>query len=89
MWANPKSDRVLTDSRGVKLEEGLRVAYNLSGSIALGVIKKIHKNKWKQDSGTKNSRTGEMPWRLEFELHVLGEDNKISKIKNPNSFLII
>lgn len=68
------------DWRGTLIEPGLRVAYNFSGDIAIGTIVELKKNRWK----TKNKN-----WFLDFELHVMGENGKLSKIQNPNCFVII
>jgi hypothetical protein len=80
----PELLAVTRDSRGKLIEVGLRVAYNLSGSVAIGKIEAIPKNCWKEKS-TKISTQ----WSLDFEMHILGENDRITKIKNPNSFVII
>lgn len=81
MYSKEKPEVVITDHRGVKIEPGLRVAYNWSGDVALGVILEIKKNDWKE------IRSGW--WSHQFELHVKNEDGHISKIKNWRSFIII
>ena len=84
-YTAPTEDKVYRDSRGTELVEGARVAYNRSGDIAFGTIKKIHKNQWKHEQ----LRGGGQRWYLEFELHIENELGPLFKIKNPNSFLII
>jgi hypothetical protein len=68
------------DSRGTFIAPGLRVAYNHSGNVVAGTIFEVKKNIWE------NLRN---EWRLKFEIHIMGENGKLSKIKNPNSFVII
>jgi len=77
---DPEPAVVDRDSRGVLIEEGLKVAYNQSGNVVLGVIKELKNNEW---SATKNG------WRLKFILIIENEDGKLSKVKNPNSFVVI
>jgi hypothetical protein len=36
----------LTDKRGTKIEVGVRVAYNLSGDVALGTVAKVSDKKF-------------------------------------------
>jgi len=69
------------DSRGTLIEPGLRVAYNLSGDVAIGTIIEVKKNRWvKRD----------WSWHLDFEIHIqLEGEIQISKVKNPNAFVII
>ena len=76
----PSPGIVERDSRGTLISPGLRAAYNLSGDVVVGTIVEVKKNKW-------NSKGND--WRLEFEIHIMGENGKLSKIKNPNSFVII
>ena len=68
------------DSRGTEIAEGLRVAFNRSGDVAIGKIVRVVKNSWKCSTWR---------WHLTFEIHIEGEDGRISKVKNPNSFIII
>lgn len=68
------------DSRGVKIDEGLKVAYNRSGDVIFGTIVKLKKNSFYQ-IGTR--------WYLDFLLEIQDELGNISKVKNPNSFIII
>lgn len=77
---NGRPHIIITDSRGSTIEPGKRVAYNLSGDIAIGTIKELKNNSWKKSNWT---------WRLNFELIIENEDGRISKVKNPNAFLII
>lgn len=80
---NTSPEKIIRDSRGTLIEPGLRVAYNYSGDIAIGNIKEVKKNKWKP------SCSMGMYWILDFEMLVENENGPISKIKNPNSFVII
>jgi hypothetical protein len=82
---------ITKDRRGIKIEPGLRVAYNHSGDIDMGTILKIVKNEWvKKYNKTAYNRVRKFShWKLNFELHIENEDGHISKLKNPNSFLII
>lgn len=73
--------KITEDSRGTKIEEGKKVAFNCSGDVVIGVIKEIVKNQWK--------KSRESWLSLQFETTIEREDGHISKIKNPNSFVII
>tara|TARA_R110000868_G_scaffold95085_2_gene261798 strand:- start:358 stop:618 length:261 start_codon:yes stop_codon:yes gene_type:complete len=77
---DPEPAVVNRDSRGVLIEEGLKVAYNQSGNVVLGVIKKFKCSEW---SATKSG------WRLKFILLIENEEGQLSKVKNPNSFVVI
>jgi hypothetical protein len=80
---HPESPKIITkDHRGTEICEGLRVAYNRSGDTIIGKIINVHKNKWKYIESRKF-------WRLTYEIHIEAEDGKVSKVKNPNSFVII
>jgi hypothetical protein len=69
------------DHRGILIQPGLRVAYNLSGDVVIGTIVEVKKNQWVKKRGN---------WRLEFEIHIqLEGESRISKVKNPNAFVII
>lgn len=68
------------DHRGTLLDVGLRVAYNKSGTVQIGKIVSF-KSKILPDN--------HYTWQLKFELVVSGEDGSTSKIKNPNSFVVI
>lgn len=76
------NEPIIRDSRGVILEIGLNVAYNRSGVVVLGKIVAVTKNEWKE------VRKG---WQyLKFEMLIKNiDDDKMSIIKNPNSFVII
>lgn len=81
-----KPQSIIRDRRGILFEPNMRVAYNRSGDVVIGTIKEITKNVWNV------SRQGIEPkkwWNLRFEMIVEGEDGLISKIKNPNSFVVI
>lgn len=75
-----KPETIERDSRGILIEEGLRVAYNQSGNVVIGVITTLKKNEWE------STNSG---WRLKFEIHIKNEEGGTSKVKNPNSFVII
>jgi len=75
-----KPEKLTKDSRGIIIEPGLRVAYNYSGDVVIGKIIELKKSEWKNNGHF---------WNLDFELHIENENGKISKIKNPNSFVII
>ena len=77
---NNKPDKIVRDSRGTQIESGLRVAFNRSGDVVLGTIVELKKNEWKKNT---------YGWRLGFDLEIIDENNVISRIKNPNSFVII
>lgn len=75
-----------SDLRGTVIEVGRKIAYNFSGDVAIGAIVNVKRNEWKI------ARPGTFPknwWYLKFEIEVQHENGKISKIKNPNSFVII
>jgi hypothetical protein len=80
-YLTTKPEKITRDHRGTLIEDGLRVAYNRSGDVDLGVIVSIVKNEWKP-----RSYGG---WMLNFEIHIQAEDGHVSKVKNPNSFVII
>lgn len=78
---------ITKDSKGNLLETGVDVAYNRSGSVERGELIEIVRNEWV------NSRRGLGPkswWYLKFEAVIKNyEDDRISRIKNPNSILIL
>jgi len=71
------------DHRGTLIVNGLRVAFNRSGDVVLGTIKEYKRCDWYVPKGS--------PWRwcLKFEIHIEDENGHVSKVKNPNSFVII
>lgn len=75
--------KIERDHRGTLIAEGLRVAFNRSGDVVLGTIKEYKRCDWYVPKGS--------PWRwcLKFEIHIEDENGHVSKIKNPNSFVII
>jgi hypothetical protein len=78
-----KPNPITTDYRGTKIEPGKIVAYNLSGYVRLGEIVQIQRN------DVVETRGGGW-WNHKFELLVRNiETQKISKVKNPGSFVII
>lgn len=74
---------VTQDRRGTTIEVGSRVAFNHSGDIAIGIIRELKKCEWERMSHDSQR------WQIKFELHIEREDGGISKVKNPNSFVII
>lgn len=75
--------KVLADSNGIPIESGKKVAFNKSGAVLLGEIVQLKRSEWR-----KNIRDGW--WFLKFELIVKNRnDGTESRIKNPNSFIII
>lgn len=78
--SDPQPEPLKTDHRGTSIEIGCRVAYNRSGDVILGTVVMISKNQW---------RRGNWYWELLFELTVKDEEGKVSRIKNPRSFVII
>ena len=81
-----KPSKITTDSRGTEIITGVRVAYNFQGRVILGTIVNYKRCDWYR------ARPGigrESWWALRFELHIENEAGDISKIKNPNSFIII
>ena len=83
MYKKTKPNPLSKDSRGVKIEPSLKVAFNKSGDVAIGKIKEIKKNKWVLSYNSKEN------WNLKFEMVIENEDGSISTLKNPNSFIII
>jgi len=79
----PKFER---DSRGIIIQDNLRVAFNRSGDIVLGKIIELKRSDWvKHRQGIDD----QFWWGIKFELIIEAEDGKISVIKNPNSFIIL
>lgn len=79
-------ENITTDSRGSFIEYGKRVAYNKGGDVVIGTIVELKRNEYKL---SKRSTKDWTFWNLDFELHVFGEDGNISKVKNPNCFVVI
>lgn len=84
-------DPITRDSRGTLIEPDLRIAFNRSGDIKLGRIVSIKKNLWEVARGRYMNVSDNTPkhWCLNFVMEVIGEDEKISVLSNPNSFVII
>jgi hypothetical protein len=76
-----KPEPVLRDSRGVKIDLGLRVAFNKGGYVKIGKIISFDRNEFVQ---SRNNW-----WSLKFVLIIENEDSSKSTIRNPNSFIII
>lgn len=68
------------DKYGVKIEQGARVAFNLSGDVVIGTIVEIKKNEWM--ASTNN-------W-LYHKFHMIVDvDGEKRNCKNINSFVVI
>lgn len=75
------------DRRGVLIQTSLRVAYNRSGDIETGTIIEVRKNDWKI---ARKGVDDKFWWSHQFEMLIKNEiDEKITTVKNYNSFLII
>lgn len=77
---------VTRDSMGNYILVGSDVAYNKSGNICKGTIKRVIRNEWRV---VREDTDGFKWWFLKFKVEVEGLDGKITTIKNPNSLLII
>lgn len=81
----------ITDALGHEIKEGDRVIYNLSGELALGVIKRA--------VITQTRNISWQPYTLDtylIEIHYISSDNiynapkdHISKVRNPKSIVVI
>tara|TARA_R110000737_G_scaffold341087_1_gene364519 strand:- start:1010 stop:1291 length:282 start_codon:yes stop_codon:yes gene_type:complete len=92
MRSDKQPEPTNTDVYGKLIEVGKRVAFNYQGSVRLGTILKLHISVWKKDKRRTSSigGLGERYWNESFELHIQGDGiEKFSKIKNPDSFVII
>lgn len=75
------------DYRNTPIEEGKKVAFNYQGSIKLGTIVELKRSEWKR---MRPGLEGKFHWSLKFELLVQGDGaDRVSKLSNPNSFVII
>lgn len=79
-----KPEPITKDSRGSEIKVGSKVAYNISGSVVLGVIISIKKNDW-----IRTPTSSSNGWTCPFSIEIENEDLHISTIKNPNSFIIL
>lgn len=73
-------DPIKLDRYGRDIVPGARVAYNLSGDVAMGTVVGITRNAWKWK---------EWNWFLDFEIHIQNDNGNMSRVKNPNAFVII
>lgn len=81
-----KPDLIAHDSRGIKIEHGLRIAYNQSGNIVIGTILSFTCDWTKIRIGADNMDW----WNCKFTMNVMSEDKLTpSTLKNPNSFVIL
>lgn len=85
-----KPEQFAEDCYGKKIQKGLRVAFNYQGSVRLGTIVELKRSEWKREDW-RWSDEGKYLWDLKhFELYIQGDGiEKMSKIKNPDSFVII
>lgn len=84
---------VTRDRRGVKLQSGLRVAYNRSGEIHLGTIVS-YKTSWVERleyyyNQKVVNQNAKKDWGMSFKMVIQSEDGSQSTVKNPRSFLVI
>lgn len=91
LYHNGEPAQVLRDSNGILIAPGLRVAYNVSGTVQIGEIKSLRKTKWTAVRDIISAPYGPIGWwHLKFELEIINSvTGKCSIIKNPNSFIII
>ena len=78
----PEPEPIREDSRGNIIAPGSRVAFNRSGSVIIGKVLEVTKNKW-------SWIPSRFTWHLNYEIQIEAEDGLISKVKNPNSFVVI
>ena len=77
---------VLQDSNGIIIASGDKVAYNCQGSVIFGTIKELKRSEWVCGRPGIEMKSW---WYLKFELLIENEEGHISKIENPNSFIIL
>lgn len=75
----------LIDNRGNTIEPGLRVAYNLSGQIAMGVVESATPAE-KTDSGWRYIRRASIKVKAEYPEAIAG---KISNVRDPKNVMVI
>ena len=80
-----KPKPILTDSYGKLIKPRLKVAFNKSGDVKIGVIIELIQSDWKI---VRFGVSPKMWWYCLFKLSIESE-GKLSIIKNPNSFVII
>lgn len=86
IMAVDQPEPITEDRHGKKIIEGAVVAYNRSGEVELGTILNFHSD-WKVG---RPGIEGKQWWNLKFEMEIKNhKDKNISKVKNPNSFIII
>ena len=81
-----KPKQIETDSRGTQIQIGSQVAYNRAGKILLGTIYRYVRCTWKVVRPGQDNKSW---WALYFNMQIKGEDDAITTLKNPNSFVII
>jgi hypothetical protein len=84
-------EHTITDSLGTLIQEGDKVIYNLSGELALGIIKRA--------VITKTRKTTYVPYSLDtylIEIEYINSHNEynkpkngISRVKNPKSIIVL
>jgi hypothetical protein len=81
-WQDNAPEPIVADYNGGRFYKNQRVAFNYQGSVKLGTIIELKRSEWKE--------RGYGSWALVFDLHIQGDGaEKISKIKNPNSVVVI
>lgn len=81
-----KPSPIAFDTDYHRIVNGSKVAFNRSGEVKKGVLKEVTKNEWKvRRDGVDDKKW----WGLDFEAIIEDKDGNTSKIKNPNSFIII
>jgi hypothetical protein len=80
-----KPEPILRDSMGTTIEEDSIVYFNKGGAVCLGKVIGLVRSDWVI---CRDGVGEEKWWGLRFEMAVQNLDNKLSIIKNPNSFLI-
>lgn len=86
-----KPEAIKTDSRGLRIDIGDKIAFNKSGCIKFGFIHKIVKNEWVIRNDQKDKAQDEMKaWILKIEkLISQGLKFETKKHKEDQMFIII
>lgn len=81
-----KPDEITKDSRGKEIKLGVEVAFNKAGKITVGIVMSFSQRWRATRPGTGKTKW----WALYFEMKIDPEDGGTpSRIKNPNSFIIL
>jgi hypothetical protein len=76
---------ILRDSMGETIEIDSTVYFNKGGAVCLGRVIKLVRSEWVI---CRDGVGEEKWWGLRFEMAIETPDNQVSKVRNPNSFLI-